>query len=362
MKKFAFFLPQFHEVSENNKWWGQGFTEWTKVKDAKKLFSKHMQPKVPLDQNYYNLLMKTTVDWQTSLIKKYHIDGFIYYHYYFKGRHLLEKPAENLLHWKDVEQSYFFCWANHTWCRSWNHTKEILLEQVYGEQKDWEEHFLYLLPFFRDKRYEKRNNKPVFMIFKSDFFEKKEMFSYFERRCKESGFDGICLIETYVGEKWPLDYNKFVSRCCSQTEFKFLREPSLGLNLYWTDIRYSPVRIFNKIRNVLAHHGFKACVEKYNGNKLYDLKKKYEIFEPSVIHGLCFEWDNTPRHGEWGYIITPLDKEHFFFYMDSIQDEEYVFINAWNEWAEGMMLEPTEEKGYQYLEWLLEWSMKKEAV
>ena len=104
MKIFSFFLPQFHSIPENDDWWGKGFTEWTNVKSAKPLYYGHEQPQVPLNDNYYNLLKRETVEWQTKLMHEYHLDGMIYYHYYFKGKMLLEKPAENLLKWKDINQ------------------------------------------------------------------------------------------------------------------------------------------------------------------------------------------------------------------------------------------------------------------
>lgn len=139
MKKYAFFLPQFHSIKENDEWWGEGFTEWVNVKKAKKLYENHVQPITPLDNNYYCLLDKNTVEWQTSLMKKYCIDGLIYYHYYFCGDLLLEKPAENLLKWKDIDQPFFFCWANHSWYRSWNGTKELLAEHIcVDNEKDLE--------------------------------------------------------------------------------------------------------------------------------------------------------------------------------------------------------------------------------
>ena len=181
MKKFAFFLPQFHEIPENDEWWGKGFTEWTNVKDAKPLYKGHQQPKHPMNNNYYNLLHKNVVEWQTELMNKSGLDGFIYYHYYFTGKKLLEKPAENLLKWKDIPQRFFFCWANHTWNRSWEGKKTILLEQTYGTKDDWEKHFQYLLPLFKDDRYEKRDNKPLLMIFISQFNEKNNMFQYFDK-------------------------------------------------------------------------------------------------------------------------------------------------------------------------------------
>ena len=145
MKKFAFYLPQFHEIEDNNRWWGKGFTEWTHVRQARPLYKGHIQPIKPFNNNYYNLLEKQTVEWQNDLMHKYKIDGLIYYHYYFCGKTLLEKPAENLLKWKEIDQPFFFCWANHTWYKAKNKTRKALIEQQYGNEKDWANHFSYLL-------------------------------------------------------------------------------------------------------------------------------------------------------------------------------------------------------------------------
>lgn len=355
MKIFAFFLPQFHAIPENDEWWGKDFTEWVNVKRAKPLYNGHMQPQIPLDNNYYNLLEKSTVEWQTNLIKKYSISGMIYYHYYFKGKKLLEKPAENLLKWKDIDQPFFFCWANHSWNRSWNGTRELLLKQEYGDEKDWENHFQYLLQFFKDERYEKKNNKPVFMLYQPIFKEKKAMFNYFEKRCKENGFDGIYLIETCIkidDDNIKRIYDNMPSQC----EALFLREPSVCQNLYLYE-RYK--NIFSNLPSRFLHRfyrlfRFKNVSAKFDANVLYDYMKK-EPKNDNIINGIFFGWDNTPRHGKRGYVITPVDKTKFFEYMNSIKDNEYCFVNAWNEWAEGMMLEPTKLDEYKYLEWINEW-------
>ena len=118
MKVIAMYLPQFHRVKENDEWWGEGFTEWTAVRGAKQLFNGHYQPRIPQNRNYYDLLEKDTMLWQASLMKQYGIDGMCIYHYWFKdGRKILEKPAENLLQWKDVDMPFCFSWANETWAR-----------------------------------------------------------------------------------------------------------------------------------------------------------------------------------------------------------------------------------------------------
>ena len=121
IKTIAMYLPQFHETPENNKWWGEGFTEWTAVTKAEKLFEGHNQPREPLSNNYYNLLDRKAMEQQAGLAKQYGLDGFCFYHYYFKnGKKVLERPAENLLKWKELDMPFCFCWANEGWARTWS--------------------------------------------------------------------------------------------------------------------------------------------------------------------------------------------------------------------------------------------------
>ena len=348
MKFFAYYLPQFHRIPENDEWWGKGFTEWTNVKKAKPLYKKHIQPKHPMNNNYYSLDNVDILKWQQKLMNEYCVDGLIFYHYYFTGKKLLEKPAEMLLKNKDVNINFFFCWANHSWIRSWEGNKKVLVEQKYGTEKEWEEHFNYLLPFFKDDRYQKRDNKPLFVIFKSNFQEKNDMIEYFDKKCIENGFDGICVIETITtyNQKNIDDANNKKSK---STDFIHLREPDSSFNIYYKKIN---IRLFNKIKSLLH------IVKVYDGNKIFKTMIENKVNSDKIIRGAFFEWDNTPRHSERGYIIAPPKKELFMKYLDSIKDNEYLFINAWNEWAEGMMLEPTEENKYKYLEWFKEWKEK----
>lgn len=351
MKYFAFYLPQFHEIPENNEWWGKGFTEWTKVKEAKPIFKGHSQPMLPLNDNFYNLLDTDTVIWQTNLMKKYGVDGLIYYHYYFKGKKLLEKPAENLLSNKFIDQPFFFCWANHSWYRSWEGSKEILLNQTYGNKYDWENHFQYLLPFFKDTRYEKKDNYPLFMLFDCSFDAKEEMMLYFDRRCKEEGFGGIYLIETYNGIGNISSFDKLTS---SVTKKIFFRESSASNHIFLDKIKYSPKWFALRISKTLSQKYGKFRPPIYIGNDLYDVIINEEAYGQRYIHGAFFEWDNTPRHKNRGFIITPPSKEKFMFFIEKVRNDDYVFINAWNEWAEGMVLEPTKKNGYKYLSWIKE--------
>ena len=351
MKKYVLYLPQFHEIPENNEWWGKGFTEWVNVKRATPLYEGHVQPKIPLNNNYYDLSDIKTMVWQNELAKSYGIDGFVFYHYYFNGKHLLNKPVESLLNNPSIDMKFFFCWANHTWKKSWNGSSEILIEQTYGEQEDWIKHFDYLLPFFKDERYVKINNKPAFMLFLNGFDEYEPMFELFDEKCKENGFDGILIINSahYLKDAQNKSNYSFETRC-------YLREPAVSTNIFHDQKKYSIWRIKNKIESIKTKMGIKAKVRKYTGNDLYNIMISYaEELSPNDVPGVFFEWDNTPRHGYRGYIITPPSKETFVKYMNVIKAREMVIINAWNEWAEGMMLEPSEELKYKYLEWIKEW-------
>lgn len=358
IKKYVYYLPQFHEIPENNEWWGKGFTEWTNVKKAKSLFKGHKQPVHPKDNNYYCLDNPETLRWQAEIAKTYHIDGMIFYHYYFCGKKLLEKPAELLLKNKDIPMNFFFCWANHTWFRSWEGKKTVLIEQTYGNEEDWNLHFEYLLPFFKDERYQKKNNKPLLSLYDSSIPNKDQIISFFDKRCKESGFDGICVIEKYNGcNNETIEKCRENSSCC--TEFITYREPDAAKNLYLFDSGFFARRLCRKVHRLVGRI-FKIHVDTYDGETLYNVMINSYQNCSDIIPGLFFEWDNTPRHDYRGYIIKPPTQKTFMRYMDKIRNSEYVFINAWNEWCEGMMLEPTEENGYKYLEWIKEWSEHNE--
>ena len=353
---FAFYLPQYHTIPENDEWWGKGFTEWTNVKKAKPLFHGHKQPVHPLDDNYYNLLDENTVKWQTGLLHQYKVDGFIYYHYYFEGRLLLEKPDENLLKNKNIDQPFFFCWANHSWMRSWEGKSTILVEQTYGDEKSWEKHFQYLLPFFKDKRYEKKDNKPLFMMFLPYFKEKNEMMLYFDKRCKDEGFAGISVIDS-IQNIYTKDYEQYKNNISPVTEYVLLREPGTGQAI--VAHKHNPKNFIKRVKNYLRRkYGIGRYVYTYSGNEIIKELVKYNNLPQgsfTTLKGLFFNWDNTSRHGYRGYIIKPISKKSFSLFMDNCSNQDYVFINAWNEWCEGMMLEPSVEYGYRFLEWIKEW-------
>ena len=201
MKIIAFYLPQFHEIPENNKWWGKGFTEWVNVKKARPLFENHNQPRVPLNKNYYNLLDEKTQKEQVKLANDYGLYGFCFYHYWFDGKLLLEKPVEKFLKNKSLDTHFCICWANEHWTNAWaNKEAKVLIEQKYGNKKEWKDHFDYLLNFFKDDRYIKENNKPLLVIYRPELIDcLKEMLEFWDEEAKKHGFAGLDFAYQHAG-------------------------------------------------------------------------------------------------------------------------------------------------------------------
>lgn len=342
MKVIAMYLPQFHRVKENDEWWGEGFTEWTTVSKAKPLFQNHEQPLVPLNSNYYDLLQHETIQWQAKLMSQYGIDAMCFYHYWFRnGRKILEKPAENLLKWKDIDMPFCFSWANETWARTWSNLtgfnnwaseyetnseaneNGILLDQQYGDKTEWEIHFNYLIDFFRDDRYIKIDGKPVFVFYKSrDIHCLENMIEYWNDLAKENGFEGI----------YTIGNNPRQSQCEALNKV-MMSEPGYSMQ---------------RCKSVLK-----------NGVTCYDYDEVWnniihEEANNTVIGGFV-SYDDTPRHGSKGVVIENATPSKFERYMTILMERnqkmgnEFVFVNAWNEWGEGMKLEPDQKCKYKYL-------------
>lgn len=347
-KILAIYLPQFYENEDNNRWWGKGFTDWKTVKTAEAYFEGHKEPKIPLDEEYYDLSTKETMRKQAERAKKYGIGGFCFYHYYFKdGKKELELPAENLLRWKDIDMPFCFNWASEPWIRSWSRISGnvwtekyenaeekgqggVLTEQAYGTQTDWIKHFEYLLPFFRDKRYIKLDGKPVFIFYSPNNIRPlKEMVACWRSLALESGLPGLYFIGAH------------------------LEVPSSCLD---AALVYEPR---NSI-NVLNHEG---RVELKNGIRCFDYQNIWEtLLRSSPVFGyktyFCgvSGYDDTPRRGKSGEVLIRNTPEIFEKNLKRLLEKsinygnEYLFLNAWNEWGEGMYLEPDEENEYKYLE------------
>lgn len=351
----AFYLPQFHTIPENDKWWGKGFTDWVNVKKTRPIFRGHEQPKCPLNDNYYDLSNPETLRWQTELARKYSVFGFCFYHYWFNGKLLLEKPAELLLANKDININFCFSWANEPWARTWDgKAHQVLMPQNYGIKSDWKSHFDYILPFFKDERYIKEDGRPMMLIYKSTSIPcAKEMMDYWNELAQQEGFAGIHFVETLRGEsidKRPLPY-------LAKVEFEPART---NMQQHWLMLNYKRIR--RKVIGALNIF-FHLSIPQNRPFHFADVaKKSIALTSPGGTYGGVFVgWDNTPRRGLISTIVLPPTKEEFKKYLISkirqtknCYHTNYVFVNAWNEWGEGAVLEPDTIHHYQYLEALKE--------
>ena len=362
LKIIAFYLPQFHSIEENDKWWGKGFTEWTNVKKAVPLYPGHDQPRIPLNDNYYNLLDDDTKIWQANLAKKYGVYGFCYYHYWFKGKKLLEKPAEQMLKNKSIDLPFCFCWANENWSRNWDGgNREIIVKQDYGEKKDWEEHFQYLLTFFKDSRYITVNGKPLLVIYKPDLINSiYEMVSYFKKRIVEEGFPGICLAFQFPTYYMDVFYRDDIFDYMIEFEPVFSRNNIVRHSSKKIEIvrKFFGEKMITKYRN--SKNQLKHTFAKPHHLSMFFYDEAWEKilnqkWNNKLLPGTFVDWDNTPRN-KHGVVYSGFTIEKFEDNIKKLvkrayqENKQMLFINAWNEWGEGAYLEPDERYGYRKLE------------
>lgn len=353
----CFYLPQFYETEYNNKWWGPGYTDWTAVQNAKKFFEKHKQPRVPLNNNYYDLSDESaaTLKWQAELAKKYGVYGFCIYHYWFPQKKLLEKPVEILRKHKEIEIHYMLCWDSKTWKRTWyadQFEQEILLQQDFGDENIWKKHFEDLLPDFKDERYIKINNKPVFHIYRScEISCLKEMKECWNRLAQENGFAGIYLIVGDVENR------------------QLLNNTNAADAFYNYEPVYSSYRIRNTLygRYIVARAGIIKRINKFLGTEIFpDIRDARIVYKKitdwkentgkKTYLGVFCDYDDTPRRQIKGVVYNHNNVKYFenCLYRQLVRTKEmgneFLYINAWNEWGESAYLEPDEANGYMYLE------------
>ncbi len=360
-KIIANYLPQYHTIPENDKWWGGGYTDWEAVKKSKPLFDGHIQPKEPLNKNYYDLSREEDLIWQAKLAREYGIYGFGIYHYWFSSRMmLLQKPAEIILRNPSIDINFMFIWDNSTWKRTWSNVKGpvndwaplfetnyeakengILAELIYGDEKDWEKHFEYLLPFFLDKRYVYEDDMPVFGIFTQsvDSDVLKKMAKYWGILAQRAGLKGI----------------KILGRTNSQK-----------INVFGTQFTYQPTwdgwtwqNQYERFRNRFFENVIKrGKLKTYSYDDVWEkiLKHAIQYRNQDVYLSGFVNYDDTPRRGVGGRVIIDGTPKKFGEYFGELlkisrqQNKELIFLTAWNEWGEGAYLEPDNTNGYEYLE------------
>lgn len=337
-KAIAFFLPQFHPIPENDQWWGKGFTEWTNVARAKPYFPGHHQPHLPSELGYYDLRLPEVRAQQAALARKYGVYGFCYYYYWFNGRRLLERPLDEILKSGEPDFPFCICWANENWTRRWDGAEqEVLMKQEHSKESD--RAFIHdVIPILKDRRYITINGAPLLLVYRPAILpDPKGTTEIWREACREAGLPNVhlCAVQSFgLDDPRPLGFD-------SAVEF-----PPHGIS----------VRSINDEVPEL---------DPDFAGTIYDFREvvQYAISRPRKnypqFRGVMTAWDNTARRRNRGNIFHHASPHEYEVWLRAMvaqteasrpPGERFVFINAWNEWAEGTHLEPDQRNGYAYLE------------
>ena len=335
IKTIALYLPQFHEIKENNEWWGKGFTEWSNVKKSLPIFKGHHQPRKPGDKTnylgYYELTNSNVFKKQIELAKSHGIYGFGFYYYWFSGKTLLEKPLKIYLNNKDIKFPFLLIWANENWTKKWDgKDKEILIKQEYND-KDPERFIQDIKKYLIDSRYIRINNKPVLGLYEPMKVPKlKETILIWKKKAKENR----------IGEL-------FILVCLNENALNTINNAKLFDAAYDFPPRIAFGEYSVKFKKTFI---YSELIYKNLNFRINDII----INDFPIFRGSMLEWDNCPRTRPC-YIFDYYSPEQFYIINKIIVDwtkrhynneNKFIFINAWNEWGEGSYLEPDEKYGY----------------
>ncbi|MBB6002419.1 glycoside hydrolase family 99-like domain-containing protein [Arcicella rosea] len=349
LRALAVYLPQFHPIPENDLWWGKGFTEWRNVVKGKTIVKGQYQPHLPGELGFYDLRIPEIREQQADLAKKSGIYGFCYYHYWFNGKRLLERPLNEVLESGKPDFPFCVCWANENWSRNWDgRTKDMLMEQNYSKQDDID-HITYLCKeVFSDKRYITVDGKPVFIIYRPSLFPNiKETTETWRNEAKKYGFNDLYLVFFWSFDSGiePMSIGFDAAAQFTPNKMGFVRKKAIASEL----IR--KLGVFAPVRSKYLVIDYKEVVDYY---KNFEFPENFTLY-PCVTP----MWDNYVRRREkGGMVLTNSTPEKYKEWLENIckrwkpqsEDENFVFINAWNEWAEGNHLEPCEKWGTKYLD------------
>jgi hypothetical protein len=363
LRAIAMYLPQFHPIPENDEWWGKGFTEWRNVTKAKPLFNDHYQPHLPADLGFYDLRLAEAREAQAELAKEYGIYGFCYYHYWFNGKRVLERPFQEVFETGKPDFPFMLCWANENWTRVWDGGgKHILLEQRYSLEDDVQ-HITSLIPYFKDSRYIKIDGKPVFAVYSASRIpDVSQTIRVWREVAQKHGIElYICQFESLggavnnpheVGFDASIEFQPHgaLDEYKSKNRLEKTLRDEISVSTLTKSVRY---RLSKKYREKFASNEVVEFYEVMMSLALNSPAPNYKRY-PCVTPG----WDNSSRRKK-GYMIlknsTPILFKHWLqsvvnTFKPYSKEENFVFINAWNEWAEGNHLEPCLKWGTQYLE------------
>lgn len=347
VRAIALYLPQFHPIPENDAWWGAGFTEWRNVVKAKPQFSGHYQPHLPGELGFYDLRLSEARAAQARLAAEHLIHGFCYYHYWFDGRRILERPLDELLAGGEPNFPFCLCWANENWTRRWDgQDQEILLEQRYSDDGD-RRHIEFLCGVFDDPRYIRVDGKPLFLVYRSSLLpDPKRTTDIWREYAAATGIGDLYLVRfegAVPGE--PPEQDGFDAAAEFGPDFGWLKRTKGSL-----------------AARALHHAGIRPCF--FSENKVTDYRAFVQrmLARPGAPYkrypGVTPMWDNTPRRNRNAAVLRDSTPDLYGDWLSRVvqtfqpysAEENLVFVNAWNEWAEGNHLEPDERWGRGYLE------------
>lgn len=368
------YFPQLHAVPENDEWWGKGFTDWDNVKSAVPQFEGHYQPRVPLKNNYYDQSKIETLRAQIDLAKTHGVYGFCHYHYWFDGKQLLETPTNLMLENKELDLPFCLSWANETWSRRWDaQDHQILIKQTHPpKQESWKKHYDYLIKAWKDPRAIKVDGKPVFVIYRPQRIDKvDEMLAYWKVLALKDGLPGLYFV-------FQKQYELPQRGCLDSFDATFQFQPfeavaSFELTHHCWFYKFFRMRILrravNKTFRMLpdyVQHLLSSFKAKYFGRlTFYDYEEVWrQIVEirPDIklttYPGAFVDWDNTARYKNRATFFNGASPQSFEKWFTKLTEtmplrnlpENFIFLNAWNEWSEGTYLEPDERFGYQYVD------------
>ncbi len=340
----ALYLPQFHPIAENDQWWGKGFTEWTNTAKAKPMFSGHYQPHVPADLGFYDLRLSEAREEQAKLAQAYGIEGFCYYHYWFGGKQLLERPFQEVLRSGRPDFPFCLCWANETWTGIWHGApNRVLVEQTYPGDDDHRAHFQTVLPAFCDSRYVRVNGKPFFAIYRPmNLPESRRVTDLWREMALQAGLPGLHLVGMGVDESWnPALHGFDAASTCRMP----IRRPWVSRRRFGEWAR----RKYQERAGLPTIYSYAEVLD-----TLLPVRVESHDNYPCIVHA----WDNSPRSGKNALVLHESSPELYRgilrkaieLRIDRPPEENIVLVKSWNEWAEGNHLEPDLKFGHAYLE------------
>jgi hypothetical protein len=339
MEVLALYLPQFHPIPENDRWWGTGFTEWTNVARARPLFRGHVQPHLPADLGFYDLRIADVRESQAELAGRHGVTGFCYWHYWFAGRLLLQRPFEEVLASGSPDFPFCLAWANQSWSGIWHGAPgKVLIEQTYPGVDDDLAHFAYLRRAFEDRRYITVGGRPVFFVYQPAGLPQPARFvEQWQKMAHDAGLGGLYLVAT-LGESNYRSHVEDGFDAAVHYAFPFRRTLAARVR------EHMLARGITKGPRHYPYPAIPADPPPGLGGRIF----------PSVYPN----WDNTPRLGRRGVVATGATPERFGAHVRRAidranlnpADEQVLVIKSWNEWAEGNYLEPDAEFGMGRLE------------